>query len=157
MMKKLYLYSTPSWYENRIKLNEIPFLKIGHTETQTVSDRIQQQDTTSNPEALICMGEYDVDFNDTDFHDWLEEQGYERSREDKLREFFNITKEQTEYELEIFKRERLKTVSKNLKELKLHEHQVNFVNKILNSWKDWDSSLDFLLFAKCRSGKSLWS
>ena len=81
------------------------------------------------------MGEYDVDFNDTDFHDWLEEQGYERSREDKLREFFNITKEQTEYELEIFKRERLKTASKNLKELKLHEHQVNFVNKILNSWK----------------------
>ena len=154
-MKKLYLYSTPSWYENRIKLNEIPFLKIGHTETQTVSDRIQQQDTTSNPEALICMGEYDVDFNDTDFHDWLEEQGYERSREDKLREFFNITKEQTEYELEIFKRERLKTASKNLKELKLYEHQVNFVNKILNSWKDWDSSLDFLLFAKCRSGKSV--
>ena len=154
-MKKLYLYSTPSWYENRIKLNEIPFLKIGHTETQTVSDRIQQQDTTSNPEALICMGEYDVDFNDTDFHDWLEEQGYERSREDKLREFFNITKEQTEYELEIFKRERLKTASKNLKELKLYEHQVNFVNKILSSWKDWDSSLDFLLFAKCRSGKSV--
>lgn len=154
-MKKLYLYSTPSWYENRIKLNEIPFLKIGHTETQTVSDRIEQQDTTSNPEALVCMGEYDVDFNDTDFHDWLEEQGYERSREDKLREFFNITKEKTEYELEIFKKERLKTASKNLKELKLYEHQVNFVNKILDSWKDWDSSLDFLLFAKCRSGKSV--
>ena len=65
-MKKLYFYSTTSWYENRIKLNKIPFLKIGHTETQTVLDRIGQQDTTSNPEPLICMGEFDVDFEDTD-------------------------------------------------------------------------------------------
>ena len=154
-MKKLYFYSTTSWYENRIKLNKIPFLKIGHTETQTVLDRIGQQDTTSNPEPLICMGEFDVDFEDTDFHLFLEEQGYKRSREDKDREFFDITVEKAEYELERFKKENSKEVSKTLNELKLYKHQSEFVDKILNSWKVWNNSLDFLLFAKCRSGKSV--
>ena len=99
-MKKLYFYSTISWYENRIKLGEEPWLKIGGSAVQTVEDRINQQDTTSNPEPLICLGEFDVDFDDTDFHEHLDDNGYVRSREDKHREFYNTTVEQAKYELE---------------------------------------------------------
>ena len=90
-MKKLYFYSTPSWYKNRIDLKLPPWLKIGGAVLQTVEVRINQQDTTSNPERLECMGEFDVDFEDTEFHERLEERGYNTTREDKDREFFEIT------------------------------------------------------------------
>ena len=153
-MKKLYFYSTLSWYENRIKLGEEPWLKIGGSAVQTVEDRINQQDTTSNPEPLICMGEFDVDFDDTDFHEHLDDNGYVRSREDKHREFYNTTVEQAEYELEQYRIKRSKSVNKVQDELEPYDHQTYFLDKILSSWEVWKPDLEFVLFAKCRSGKS---
>ena len=153
-MKKLYFYSTPSWYKNRIDLKLPPWLKIGGAVLQTVEVRINQQDTTSNPERLECMGEFDVDFEDTEFHERLEERGYNRSREDKDREFFDITVEQAKYELEQYSIDRSKSVNEVCEELEPYDHQTYFVNKILSSWEVWKSDLEFVLFAKCRSGKS---
>ena len=153
-MKKLYFYSTISWYENRIKLGEEPWLKIGGSAVQTVEDRINQQDTTSNPEPLICLGEFDVDFDDTDFHEHLDDNGYVRSREDKHREFYNTTVEQAKYELEKYSIKRSKFVNEVKAELEPYDHQTYFVDKILSSWEVWKQDLEFVLFAKCRSGKS---
>jgi len=38
------------------------------------------------------------------------------------------------------------------KDLTLKKHQKEFVNKVLSTWEEWK---EFLLFAKCRSGKSI--
>ena len=153
-MKKLYFYSTPSWYKNRIDLNLSPWLKIGGAVLQTVKVRINQQDTTSNPERLECMGKFDVDFEDTEFHEHLEDRGYKRSREDKDREFFDISVEQAKYELEQYSIDRSKFVDEVQDELEPYTHQKDFVTKILSSWEVWKQDLEFVLFAKCRSGKS---
>ena len=38
------------------------------------------------------------------------------------------------------------------KDLTLKKHQQQFVNKVLSTWEEWK---EFLLFAKCRAGKSI--
>ncbi len=53
---KLYFYSTPAQYEDQIKLGRLPMLKIGRTMQEDAKDRIEQQDTTSNHQALVCRG-----------------------------------------------------------------------------------------------------
>ena len=43
-------------------------------------------------------------------------------------------------------------IERERKNLKLRQHQENFVSKILSNWEKWK---EFLLFAKCRGGKSI--
>ena len=146
---KIYFYSTQAQYEDQIKLGRPPMLKIGSTSLEEAKIRIVQQDTTSNPQELICMGIFETDFGDKEFHNYLLKKGYKKTRNDKDREWFYISKEDATYELEQYKG--AKSVSKVAETRKLYEHQEKFLTKILSGWEQWK---EFLLFAKCRSGKS---
>ena len=50
----IYFYSTLAQYEDQLQLNRTPMLKIGQTIEQEAPERIDQQDTTSNPQPLMC-------------------------------------------------------------------------------------------------------
>ena len=145
--KKIYFYSTPAHYENQIELGRSPMLKIGDTLREDAKCRINEQDTTSNPEKLVCKGIFETTFSDKEFHLYLLGKGYKKSRSE--REWFYITVEDASYELEQYKG--AKSVSKVAETRELYKHQKEFLTKILSGWEQWK---EFLLFAKCRSGKS---
>jgi len=146
---KIYFYSSEAHYEYRIKHGDVPMLKIGKTLQEKAQDRINQQDTTSNPEKLDCKGVFETTFSDEEFHKYLLKRGYSKTRDDKNREWFFITVEDATYELEQFRG--IKSVNKIAETRELYKHQQEFVSKILSNWEQWK---EFLLFAKCRSGKS---
>lgn len=146
---KIYFYSSKAHYEDQIQLGRVPMLKIGDTQQEKAEDRINQQDTTSNPQELSCKGVFEVPFGDKEFHKNLLKKGYKKTRDDKDREWFFITVEDATYELEQYKGE--KSVNKIAESRELYKHQKEFLEKILSNWEQWK---DFLLFAKCRAGKS---
>jgi len=145
--KKIYFYSTPAHYEDQIELDRVPMLKIGDTLREDAEYRINEQDTTSNPQKLVCKGIFETTFSDKEFHLYLLGKGYTKSRSE--REWFRITVEDATYELEQYKG--VKSVSKVAETRKLYKHQEEFLTKILSGWEQWK---EFLLFAKCRAGKS---
>jgi len=147
--KKIYFYSTQAHYEDQITLGRIPMLKIGDTQQEAAEDRISQQDTTSNPQQLVIKGVFETTFGDKDFHKYLLNLGYKKTRDDKDREWFYITVEDATYELE--KYQGSKSVSKVAKARNLFKHQQEFVDVVCSNWEQWK---EFLLFAKCRAGKS---
>lgn len=148
-LKKIYFYSTQAHYDDQITLNRIPMLKIGDTQQEEAENRINQQDTTSNPQQLIIKGVFETTFGDKEFHKYLLKRGYKKTRDDKDREWFYITVEDATYELE--KYQGSQCVSKVAETRELYKHQQEFVDKILSNWEQWK---EFLLFAKCRAGKS---
>lgn len=149
MQKKIYFYSTKAHYEDQILLGRVPMLKIGDTQQEEAENRINQQDTTSNPQQLVSKGVFETTFGDKEFHKYLITKGYKKTRDDKDREWFFITVEDATYELEQYKGS--KSVSKVAETRELFKHQKEFVQKILSNWEQWK---EFLLFAKCRAGKS---
>ena len=84
-MNTIYAYSTDTYLEKN-------WIKVGET-SLTADDRIAQQDTTSNPEALRKLKEWSVPSKITDkkIHKRLEELGYLRTRIDRDREWFETT------------------------------------------------------------------
>ena len=148
--KKIYFYSTQAHYEDQIQLGRIPMLKIGDTQQEEAEDRINQQDTTSNPQQLLPKGVFETTFGDKEFHKYLLQRGYKKTRDDKDREWFFITVEDATYELEQY--QGAQSVSKVAETRQLYKHQQEFVNKVLSNWEQWK---EFLLFAKCRAGKSM--
>lgn len=93
MKKTLYFYSTTAHYEDQLAKKCKPMLKIGQT-SQEAAERIRQQDGTSSPERLIQMGEFSVPFTDKQFHRYLLDRGYKKTRSDADREWFFITVEE---------------------------------------------------------------
>lgn len=93
MKNTLYFYSTTAHYEDQLTLQRKPMLKIGET-AQEAAERIRQQDGTSNPERLIQRGELSVPFTDKQFHRYLLDRGYKKTRDDADREWFRITVEE---------------------------------------------------------------
>ena len=75
LQKKIYFYSTKAHYEDQIELGRVPMLKIGDTQQEEAEDRINQQDTTSNPQQLITKGVYETTFGDKEFHKYLLKRG----------------------------------------------------------------------------------
>ena len=146
---KIYFYSTQAQYEDQIELLRTPMLKIGGTSLEEAEIRIVQQDTTSNPQELICKGIFETNFGDKEFHKYLLEKGYKKTRNDKDREWFHISVEEATHELEQYRG--AKSVSKVAETRELYKHQEKFLTKIRSGWEQWK---EFLLFAKCRSGKS---
>jgi hypothetical protein len=150
LQKKIYFYSTKAHYEDQIQLGRVPMLKIGDTQQEEAEDRINQQDTTSNPQQLITKGVYETTFGDKEFHKHLLKCGYKKTRDDKDREWFFITVEDAAYELEQYQGSQ--SVNKIAETRELYKHQQEFVTKVLSNWEEWK---EFLLFAKCRAGKSM--
>lgn len=82
-LNKIYVYTTETYLANG-------WYKIGQT-SQSVEDRVRQQDGTSSAEELIVVDSWDSpDFSDREFHRFLEKEGYSRTRQDRDREWFAV-------------------------------------------------------------------
>ena len=97
---KIYAYTDEDRYEGRIARGLKPRLKVGGTGREVARDRIDEQDGTSQPVALVQKRVYTTTFWDTGFHKWLEDYGYIRVR--KNREWFEITVEELDKEIELY-------------------------------------------------------
>jgi len=98
--RQIYAYTDEDRYEGRIARGLKPRLKIGGTDRKVARDRIDEQDGTSQPVALVQKKVYNTTFWDTGFHKWLEERGYVRVR--KNREWFEISVEDLDKEIEAY-------------------------------------------------------
>jgi superfamily II DNA or RNA helicase len=99
-------------------------------------------------EKLIVIGWWEgVSVLDTWVHDWLKKQPTIQ----KFAEWFS-------HKVDLYilanriEKEFFPETPKSKKDLTLKKHQQKFLNKVLSSWEEWK---EFLLFAKCRAGKSI--
>ena len=130
MTKQFYFYSDPARYEDQIELNRMPMLKIGETTQETTAQRVNQQDTTSCAQTLDLKRSFIVpdDVTDKQFHDYLEQSGYSKTRQN--REWFYITVEDAEHELNNFKN----GVCRVEKYYTPRPHQDSVNLQVLNKW-----------------------
>ena len=98
----------------------------------------------------------DIDVkHDKIIHDWLEtipgitKVGTESFIINAYGLGIGLTHEKIAYMIE---QEFFPKTPKTKKDLTLKKHQQEFVNKVLSTWEEWK---EFLLFAKCRAGKSI--
>jgi hypothetical protein len=86
-MSKLYAYTTDTYAKKN-------WIKIGQTTLDDIEARVQQQDSTSNPEALITLQTWDNlpdHVTDHVVHRDLESKGIKPTRIDKSREWYECT------------------------------------------------------------------
>jgi hypothetical protein len=94
MKNTLYFYSVPAFYEDQLALGRKPMLKIGQTTQETAEVRIKQQDGTACAQSLVKHASFEVPFTDKDFHRYLLDRNYKKTRDDADREWFHITVEE---------------------------------------------------------------
>lgn len=90
----LYFYSVPANYEDQLKLGRKPMLKIGQTQQESAEIRIKQQDGTSCAQTLVKYASFEVPYTDKEFHKYLLDNDYSKTRKDVDREWFYITVEE---------------------------------------------------------------
>ncbi|MBN2286751.1 MAG: DEAD/DEAH box helicase family protein, partial [Tissierellales bacterium] len=71
MSHYIYAYSTQHYFENHIKNNELPWIKIGST-INIPQKRIREQDKTANPEVLNLIKYWETPHSDHEIHRILE-------------------------------------------------------------------------------------
>lgn len=143
VQNKLYFYTFPSAYNA-----ERPMLKIGQTTQEDVQTRISQQMGTATPEKPELMGQFEVNFTDHDFHRFLLSRGIEKPDGAGTEWFFTTAEEATTL-LDEFTQLHGGLATPIRKPLDVRPYQREFVNQFCAT------EGDFLLFAKCRSGKSV--
>jgi hypothetical protein len=94
MKNTLYFYSVPAFYEDQLSLGKRPMLKIGQTTQETAEVRIKQQDGTACAQSLVKHASFEVPFTDKEFHRYLIDRNYKKTRDDADREWFHITVEE---------------------------------------------------------------
>ncbi len=83
MNRKIYVYTTETYKAKN-------WYKIGET-SQITEERVRQQDGTSCPEPLILLAEWhSPNIRDKAFHRFLEKNGIQPTRQDALREWYEI-------------------------------------------------------------------
>lgn len=99
-------------------------------------------------EKLILIGWWEgVPVLDTWVHDWLKIQPTIRKSAEWFSHKVDLYILANRIEKKFFPE-----TPKTKKDLILKKHQQQFIVKILSSWEEWK---EFLLFAKCRAGKSI--
>ena len=143
--RKIYAYSTKSYYDYRISHQDIPWFKIGDTE-QLTEDRVKQQDKTANPEELIIHKEWDVPikYHDHDVHNQMGNNGVYRVRTN--REWFECTIVDIESAIS-----QVTGIMDFRKDMIPYPHQIDTLDFLEKNWNIFDS---FLLNHKPRSGKT---
>lgn len=145
---RIYLYTFPANYEDQIALGKTPMLKIGQTTQDCAETRVLQQMGTATAQHHELKGEFEVEFTDKQFHKFLGERGIKQP-DGAGTEWFYITVEQAIELLDEFAALHSGIAKPIRANLQLREYQQEFVDQ----FKSTDG--DFLLFAKCRSGKSV--
>ena len=101
---------------------------------------------------VILVGWWEnVDISDRDIHKWykLEPNICKYSEWFAHKDRIPLDVQHLKYKIE---KKFFSNTPENKKSLELRPHQKKFVEKILSSWEQWT---EFLLFAKCRGGKSI--
>jgi len=144
---KIYFYSFPMAYEDQVELGKKPLLKIGETTLDNVDDRILQQMGTATPQKYNKKGQFEVNFTDKNFHRFLVARGIKKPDGYGTEWFYITAEEATSLLLEYA------AISSGVaypirSTLDPRPYQTEFVRQFLSTVGD------FLLFAKCRSGKT---
>jgi hypothetical protein len=146
-MKKIYVYTTETYKSKN-------YYKVGET-VNDVSARINQQDGTSCPEPLIMIMSVEVPEHITDknIHKILQDQGYEPTRIDKKREWFDLS-DPISSPRDIIHRAINQAVNgiSRPDSYSLFSEQERCVTQITNFWKT--STDEFLVYAKMGFGKT---
>jgi len=149
MTNKLYFYSFPAYYEDQIDLGRPPLLKIGETVQDEAIERVNQQMGTATPQKPSLKRVFQTSFTDHQFHRFLLDQGVERP-DGKGTEWFYITVEKAEDLIAEFANHQKDGDYQPIRaELDPRPYQQAFADQFCST------DGDFLLFAKCRSGKSV--
>ena len=130
---------------------------LGET-IHTYEERHKGGDYTKSKQDLEAVGSArikkgwwtDFDGRDHDIHAWLKKKSgiTQIGRETyKIEEGHGLSIDVVKYLIE----EKF-FIQRTREVLKLRPHQKNFVKKIISNWEKWK---EFLLFAKCRAGKSI--
>ena len=138
MKNTLYFYSTPADYDDQITSGKKPMLKIGQTTQESAEIRIKQQDGTSCAQALVNLGSYEVTFTDKQFHKYLLDRGFKKTRQDADREWFFITVEEADLMVKKFSRFMEGSAVAENRELQLTEWQkraLRFLGESLEAGK----------------------
>ena len=135
-------------YEDQLVLGHVPLLKIGQTTQDCVETRILQQMGTATPQQFSLKGQFEVSFTDKQFHHFLTERGITRPNGQGT-EWFYITTELAEALLYEFAALQSGIATPIRLPLDVRPYQEDFVRQFLST------TSNFLLFAKCRAGKSV--
>ena len=145
---RLYFYSFPANYEDQIALGRKPMLKIGQTTQDCAETRVQQQMGTSTAQKHELMCEFEVGFTDHEFHRFMQTRGITRP-DGQGTEWFFIDVPQATTLVHEFAAVHGGIAMPIRKPLAPRPYQEEFVKQFC------ETEGDFLLFAKCRSGKSV--
>ena len=145
---KIYFYSFEMAYEDQMALGHVPLLKIGQTTQDSVETRILQQMGTATPQQFSLKGQFEVSFTDKQFHHFLTDRGITRP-DGQGTEWFYITAEDAECLLYEYAALHCGVATPIRLPLDVRPYQEDFVRQFLST------TGDFLLFAKCRAGKSV--
>lgn len=145
---KIYFYSFQMAYEDQVALGQTPLLKIGQTTQDSVETRILQQMGTATPQKFSLKGQFEVSFTDKQFHHFLQDRGITRP-DGQGTEWFYISAEAAEELLYEFAALQSGIATPIRLPLDVRPYQEDFVRQFVST------SGDFLLFAKCRAGKSV--
>jgi hypothetical protein len=145
---KIYFYSFEMAYEDQLALGHQPLLKIGQTTQDSVETRILQQMGTATPQQFSLKGQFEVSFTDKQFHQFLIERGFNKP-DGQGTEWFFISAEAAEALLYEFAALNNEDATPIRLPLAVRPYQKEFVEKFVST------NGDFLLFAKCRAGKSV--
>ena len=149
MTNKLYFYTFPAYYEDQIDLSRSPMLKIGETIQDEAIERVNQQMGTATPQKPDLKRVFQTSFTDHQFHRFLLDQGFERPN-GKGTEWFYITVEKAEELITEFAKRQKDGIYQPIRaQLDPRPYQQDFADQFCST------DGDFLLFAKCRSGKSV--
>ena len=153
IMRKLYIYSTKTFYDVRIKAGLLPYIKIGQTGQEKVETRVNQQDGTASPEPLDIKYYTEVPDSITDeaIHKYFDSLNIPRTRIDREREFFQIKVEDAVLLMNkyIYGSQRPDSYAMRDEQKNAHDKMVAYFNKNRNEPKT-----EFLLAAKMRFGKN---
>jgi hypothetical protein len=119
----LYFYSVPAFYEDQLSLGKRPMLKIGQTNQETAEVRIKQQDGTACAQSLVKHASFEVPFTDKEFHRYLLDRHYKKTRDDADREWFHITVEEASLLVKKFSEFKGSAAVSQKRELQLTEWQ----------------------------------
>ena len=132
----LYFYSNTANYENQLELGNKPMLKIGQTSQESAEIRVKQQDGTACAQPLKVFSSFEVPFTDKEFHKYLLDHGYKKTRDDADREWFFITVEEATVLAGKFAQFRGGTLNSQTRVLQLTEWQkraLRFLGQSLES------------------------
>lgn len=148
----IYVYSTWTYYDDRINNGKLPWIKIGQTRKEP-DIRVKEQDIASTAEPLkILLKIYNVSFTDKDVHRKLQEFGRFSPREDKYSEYYEASLDDVKKAVNL-----LECGVARPEKYPMRYEQQEAVQKAYDYFMSDVNNVEFLFNCKCRFGKTFAS